>query len=294
MATRGVVGFIQKSEFKGFLITGAMLPYFLEDVASMMKDIPDNFDINDIDFIDGGYGTPNTREYELNCLMALRTNTYLDNTEGVLNSFKKPVSLEKGTSSYLLNRIDKRLPDASFRPLDGLVIDTTIVVNFDRNRVDIYQGELFRSYPELKYCANGDDFEKLAISYGQHDNKFIEMYKKHYVDFKENREKLRNMTSSEKRAQDRTSKEWLSFITQAVLFDSGPIAKIASIHFSLLRKCDESGRIFKKYLCYKSLGEALIYHLHKNEKDDDIVIDNDMLKSLYDIVDSNIGVELFI
>jgi hypothetical protein len=177
MATRGVFGIIQNSEFKGFFKTGAFLPYFLKDVQEMVEEMPKDFSLNSIPLIDAGHGERGTKSYELGCLVDLDTDKYLLGSDNSSRNWLSTVSIAPSDSGINpLNTCGYSVPDAGFRPLDSLFIELVVVVNLDTNSIDIYKGGVFDFYPELKHCSSGEDFVKLSESFGQRDNIFVDMY----------------------------------------------------------------------------------------------------------------------
>ena len=259
MATRGVFGFIQNNDFKGFFKTGAFLPHFLKDIKDMAEEVPKDFDLSSITLIETGHGERGSKEYELGCLVDIDTDKYLLDKEDSSENWLNSVSISpKDLGINPLNTCGYKLPDASFRPLDALFIELVVIVNLDARTIDVYKGRIFNLYPELKYCSSGEDFINLAASFGQRDNIFVDMYAKHYIDFKNSSEKIRSMSSEEKRQQDFTSRETHEFLTSARMFDYGPVTKIASIKLSVLQTPPvEFNRIIKTYVCFKTLGRAI-------------------------------------
>lgn len=298
MATRGVFGIIQNNDFKGFFKTGALLPYFLRDIRDMIEDIPEDFDLSSIPLVPSEHGERGTKEYELNSLIDIDTDKYLIGKENSSDNWINSVSISSKDSGITpLNNFGYNLPDASFRPLDGLFIELVVIANLDDKTIDIYKHGIFNFYPELKECSSGEEFVEKAKSFGQKDNIFVDMYAKHYVDFKKCDEKLKSMSSADKRKQDFTSRETHKFLTSNRMFDFGPVTKIASIKFSILDEpATEENSIIKSYICFETLGSAIeTYYVSKADTSFEETSDSKaLLHNLNSLIENNGFLTLYI
>lgn len=296
MATRGVFGIIQNGDFKGFFNTGAFLPYFLKDTKDLIDSLTEDFNLSSITLVDSGLGERGSKKYEIESLIDIEMNKYLLDKEYSSDNWINPIAISpKNSGISLVKTFGYNLPDASFRPLDSLFIELVVIINLDSRMIDIYKGGfkggIFEFYPELKECSSKEEFIEKAESFGQGDNIFVDMYAKHYIDFKKSSEKRKSMTIVEKREQDFTSRETCKFLTSARMFNSGPVTKIASIDFSILSEpTTDDNSIIKSYICFETLGSAIdTYYNQKVDKS--FEIDNgqqNLLKNLNDMINSEV------
>lgn len=268
MATRGIFGFQHQGKLKAFFGTGSEIQYWLPDVIKIVM----NYDNNKANLInvfnnikiDSNYKEAEELEILLDFEKAIRGERANDDS---FIDCMKPENFLRFFQEYDLTYIND-----SILGLNGLMIETAIIINLDKSRIDVFSGGVFKLNSQLKNVDSNKEFLKGCEDLGQVDNIFVDKYSQYFKYFKEASETLFSeeyQESIKNKSIDTHSKEHRDICLKRNLFRYGPVCKIASINFDLLpEKEEKSYQIFryteaKHYLDVKNLCRGIQYWSQK-------------------------------
>ena len=284
MATRGVYGFQHKGEMKAFFDTGADIFYWLQNAFDVVNSLDANknpqklVELFESINIDDNYQKATDEEILRDFYFAERGSRRDNETIMHLDS------------SYFVNTIKKdglkifneeKFINDAVLGLDSLMIELAVIINIDTLSVDIYKGSVYLDNGSLKEAKDKSEFlALLSDAQSFENNYFVKQYIPLFETFKKRNEIIKSEDFKEKCRSGEVqhgTKEHKDVYFGSIMFDSGPLMKVASLDIDFLNKFDiphkellEDPEI-KEMVEHSNLlkiSDGIQYHIRKKDKRD--------------------------
>lgn len=245
MATRGVYGFQHKGEMKAFFDTGADIFYWLQNAFDVVNSLDANknpqklVDLFESINIDDNYQKATDEDVLRDFYFAERGSRRDNETIMHLDS-SYFVNTIKKDGLKLFNK-EKFINDAVLG-LDSLMIELAVIINIDTLSVDIYKGSVYLDNASLKEAKDRSEFlALLPNTQSVENNYFVKHYVPLFETFKKRNEIIKSKDFKEKCRSGEVqhgTKEHKDVYFGSIMFDSGPLKKVASLNIDFLNKFD--------------------------------------------------------